>query len=159
MGIWQKVLSFIAPWRYALEVAVAVLVLILIAFSYVHVYDAGKNSVRAQYAADAKKLQAKADKAETLHAQSEKALADFRAANPIAPVWLCPAPNVSVPTAVIARNAKSGPSAASVQPVPAGDPGVRPVREGRDISRMLDAFGGAADKVSDQLRVYQGVVP
>jgi len=159
MGLWQKVLDFIAPWRYTIEVVAVVLVLVLIAFSYVHVYDAGKDAVRAQYAADAKKLQAKADKAETLHAQSEKALADFRAANPIAPVWLCPAPNVSVPTAVVARHSATGAPAAGVQPVPAGDPGVRPVREGRDISRMLDALGGAADKVSDQLRVYQGVVP
>ena len=111
--------------------------------------------VELQNAKTTATLTAKANTAETLHADENKDLDAFRSAHPIEPVRLCvPTPSLQTP-AIIKVSSSAVATGADVQPVPAGDSGVRQ-EPGRDISELLDLLAGRADKVTAQARELQG---
>jgi hypothetical protein len=90
-------------------------------------------------------------------AQSDKALSDHIAAEPLDPVRLCLAPASPVPSPEAAAAGADGaaPAADGLQPVQGTDSGVRPGDAGPDLRAMLTALAERADEVTDQLRALQ----
>ncbi len=93
---------------------------------------------------------------ETDHSHDQE-LADlraYRATHPVQPVRLC---IDHVPPR--STEGQPGAPAADVQPVPSGDPGVRPPPAGPDIEPMLELLTDRADEVSAGLRRRQTLEP
>lgn len=87
--------------------------------------------------------------------QENAGVAADRTAHPIGVVRLCRA------SGPVQAGGSAGPAAGSsagpIQPVPAGDSGVRSEGAGPDIGPMQDALAASADSVSADLREQQAV--
>lgn len=75
----------------------------------------------------------------------------------VAPIVLRLRLNAPAVLAGCAPGAAAGATAGDIQPVPAGDPGRGPRREGPDIGPLLSALALKADLVSADLREQQSV--
>lgn len=99
-------------------------------------------------------LTAKANTAEHSHDSELNDLRTYRDQHPTADVRLCvPTPSVQAPQTVTQRGS-AAPSTGSLQPVPAGDSGVR-AEPGPNISGLLEALAARADQVTAQARELQ----
>lgn len=121
--------------------------------------NAATLKVQQQAAAETAALQAKADTAETTHAQEIAALS-AQLNSPSDPVRLCLTshaggsglPQTGAPNA---QHASAGAAAGSVQPMPQGNSSGGGRTAGPDISSLLGLLAFQADTVSAQLREYQ----
>lgn len=144
--------------QWALELIALALAAGAVYAWHVHTFDAGVKSevqrVELQNAKTTARLEGKAATAGALHADEDKDLGEFRTAHPVEPVRLCvAAPSLQTPAAV--NISVAAPAIGSdVQPVPAGDSGVR-TETGPDISGLLEALAARADQVSAQARELQ----
>jgi len=126
--------------------------------------DAATAKVKEKAARDTAALRARGEAAEKAYAQAQLDLQAYRSAHPVGPVVLggvCndashdSGPGLSGTPPAQSGNESSRPNPGPVQPVRAGTRAVGPVRAGRDLGPMLDAFALAADRLSDELREYQ----
>lgn len=110
--------------------------------------------VEAQQAKTTAQLEARATTAEHAHDTELNTLRDYRSTHPEQPVRLCVStPSVQAPAVVaVGRSAIAAPGV--IQPVPAGDSGVRE-QPGPDIGGLLEALAARADEVTAQARELQ----
>lgn len=161
---------WLSTYRWAAEAGVATLIVSALLWYHHHVYETGVAAVRQQDAvalaaarataeAETTKLTQQAEEAAHAHDQELSDLRAYRDSHPVQPVRLCfnanhSEPRVPAAAGSDASHGAAGARAADVQPVPAGDSGIRP-GSGPDISGLLEALAGRADQVSAQLREYQ----
>jgi len=152
-----------APWMKILQLVAVFLVVVTIAWSYIHVYNAGSRHAREkaerQAAVRTAAVQKQADEAAKRYEQEIAALGAYRGASDLGPVRVCVNRIVRAQPDIANSSESPGAPAAGVQPVPAGDSGIRPGADTPDIAPLLDALAARADSVSAQLRVYQSVTP
>lgn len=155
--------NLVAPWMKIIQLVAVLLGIALIIWSYIHTYNAGGRHERAkvekQVAARTAAVQKQADEAAKRYEQEIAALGAYRGASDLGPVRVCVNRIVRAQPGATASSEGPGAPAAGVQPVPAGDSGIRPGADTPDIAPLLDALAARADSVSAQLRVYQSVTP
>jgi hypothetical protein len=110
--------------------------------------------VEAQQAKTTAIMTAKATAAEHSHDQELNDLRDYRAAHPELSVRLCVPTARLQATPAVAVSVSTAAAPGVVQPVPAGDTGVR-AGQGPGIFGLLDALAARADQVTAQARELQ----
>lgn len=160
----------LSKYRLLAEGMFAALLVAGLLYWHHRVFVSGMDAVKAQDAqllakavAEEKQqeaaLQAKADTAEHSHDQELSDLRDYRAKHPVH-VWVCNNPpsgggDVSKGSAPAGGATGAGAPSGGVQPVPAGDTGVRSGGDPRDVGSLLDALAARADRESAKVREFQ----